>query len=373
MLEGSIIKHSLFLLLFNSLACNRVDLPTQSAYNVVIPENIKQPIVPEGNPATLEGIALGRQLFYDKRLSRDNSISCSSCHIQKFAFTDQNKISIGIDSTELTFNSMSLTNVSLSSKLFWDGRGKSLEMQALAPVINHLEMDQRLSATIEKLQNTELYPRLFYKAFGEKTITSRKIAYAISQFERTLISFNSKYDSYIKKESELSEVEIDGMNLFFTTPNPTTGLRGGGCINCHLPQTFAGSRDNFNGFKNNGLNKVHYGIHSQGRQRLSHKNEDYGKFKVPSLRNIEVTFPYMHDGRFSTLEQVLDHYSENIVVSETTDSLLLTLTNDSSSKLIGLHFTPHEKKAIIAFLKTLTDNDFLENSDLADPGLNIDL
>lgn len=319
------------------------------------------------NPVTQEGVELGRYLFYEKRLSKDNTMSCASCHIQELAFSDGKTKANGVNGNELLFNSMSLTNVAISGKLFWDGRGKSLELQALAPVVGHLEMDQRLSATVQKLENTTIYPRLFRKAFGNEKITPKRIAYAIAQFEKTLISFNSKYDQYLNNKTELTPLEHNGMNLFFTIPDPKKGIRGAGCVSCHLPVTFAGSTKNYEGFKNNGLNSIHYKKNRQGRQRLSHNNEDYGKFKVPTLRNIEVTGPYMHDGRFRTLEDVLNHYSDEIKSSSTLDSLIRVISNNITGSRPGLFLTVMEKKALIAFLKTLTDQDFLTNPVYSDP------
>lgn len=363
MLKELIIKNIIFFFILIVLGCS---VPTP--HELEVPEQAGIPKIPEDNPTTLEGVELGRYLFYDKRLSRDNTIACGTCHIQKFAFTERRKRAMGIDSARISFNTMTLTNALLSTSLFWDGRGVSLEKQALAPVVNHHEMDLRLAAMVEKLEDTDMYPGLFKNAFKSTEITARKVAHAISQFERTLISFNSKYDSYLEGESELTKLETDGMNLFFTTPEPIIGIRGGGCVNCHLSYTFAGSASNFDGYRNNGLNKSHY--KDQGRQRLTYENGDYGKFKVPTLRNIEVTSPYMHDGRFKSLVEVLDHYSENLVDSETLDSLFRGLTNDSSNREIGLRFTPQEKKAIVAFLKTLTDGEFLTNPNFSDPFLN---
>lgn len=348
------------------ISCNDHS-PTQLDLDIPSYLTESEEILDSNNPTTIEGVELGRFLFYDKLVSRDNSMSCASCHIQALAFTDGKTRAIGIYGNELLFNSMTLTNVLFSNKLFWDGRGKSLEKQALAPVVNHLEMDQRLSITVRKLENTDLYPRLFQEAFGSTQITPKKIAYSLAQFERTLISFNSKYDQYLNDKAEFSELEKQGMDLFFTTPKPAAGIRGAGCVNCHVSGTFAGSSKNFDGFKNNGLNRVHYSQQQQGLQRLSHNSNDYGKFKVPTLRNVGVTSPYMHDGRFNSLDEVLGHYSDGINFSKSLDTLLMNMTNDTTSMDNGLILTSYEKKSIIAFLNTLTDEEFLNNSRFSSP------
>ncbi|MEQ6118879.1 cytochrome c peroxidase [Reichenbachiella sp. MALMAid0571] len=345
---------------------NQITAPTP--YNLDVPfyfgENYE---LPKENPLTIEGVELGRMLFYEKKLSRDNTISCSSCHQQDKAFTDGLPVSIGIDGQHLTKSAMSLVNMPWSSHFFWNGRAESLEVQALEPIENPLEMDQSLDETVSKLQNTEIYPDRFFKAFGNKTITTENIGKALAQFQRTLISANSKYDKYIVGDAELTEQESLGMELFFTHPEPSSSIRGGNCGDCHVNFLTSGVNDNFDGFKNNGLDNDS-GL-EDGLAAVTGFPSDKGKFKVPSLRNIALTAPYMHDGRFSTLEEVLDHYNEGIIRSETLDPLILAASNENivPNEDIKLHLTDEEKEAIIAFLKTLTDYNFITDEKFSDP------
>ncbi|MFT7163035.1 MAG: cytochrome c peroxidase [Bacteroidia bacterium] len=320
---------------------------------------------PDDNPLTVEGVALGRMLFYEKKLSRDNSISCGSCHQQGKAFTDGMAFSTGIDGQQTTISAMSLVNMPWSSHFFWDGRSQSLEEQALEPIENPVEMDQSLEETVAKLQDTEPYPDSFFKAFGTTTITSKNIANALAQFQRTLISANSKYDQHLLGNDVLTEKEKLGMELFFTHPEPS--LRGGNCGDCHVNILTSGVNDGFDGFKNNGLDDEN-GL-QEGLAAVTGLPSDRGKFKIPSLRNIALSAPYMHDGRFPTLEEVLDHYNEHINRSETLDPLILEASNESivPGQDIKLHLTEDEKEAIISFLHTLTDDEFINNEDFSDP------
>lgn len=323
--------------------------------------------LPKENPLTIEGVELGRMLFYEKKLSRDNTISCGSCHQQDKAFTDGLSVSVGIDGQHLTKSAMSLVNLPWSSHFFWDGRAESMEGQALEPIENTLEMDQTLDETITKLQNTTNYPDLFFRAFGKKIITAENIGKALAQFQRTLISANSKYDQFLTGKASLTEQESLGMELFFTHPEPSSSIRGGNCGDCHVNILTSGVNDNFEGFKNNGLDNDS-GL-EEGLATVTGFPSDKGKFKVPSLRNIALTAPYMHDGRFATLEEVLDHYNEGIKRSETLDPLILEASNESiePNQDIKLHLTNEEKEAIIAFLHTLTDYSFITNEKFSDP------
>lgn len=322
---------------------------------------------PQNKQITAEGVALGRMLFYEKKLSRDNSISCGSCHQQDKAFTDGLAFSIGIDGQKTTISAMSLVNMPWSSHFFWDGRSESLEEQALEPIENPVEMDQSLEETVAKLQNTDDYPNSFFRAFGTTTITAENIAKALAQFQRTLISANSKYDQHLLGNDVLSEKEKLGFELFFTHPEPSIALRGGNCGDCHVNVLTSGVNDGFDGFKNNGLSDDN-GL-EEGLALTTGLPSDRGKFKIPSLRNIALTAPYMHDGRFSTLEEVLDHYNEHVKRSETLDPLIIEASNEKTvpGQDIKLHLTNDEKEAIISFLHTLTDNDFINNEAFSDP------
>ncbi len=319
---------------------------------------------PEFNRTTKHGIKLGRFLFYEKRLSRNDSISCASCHIQKFAFSDNKKRSTGIRNSKTRFNSPTLSNLAYSSHFFWDGRVESLEIQALSPIINIREMDQRLKVMVEKLNKMPGYPSMFNEAFGTYEITPDRVAFALAQFQRSLISNNSKFDKYLANEVELSETETLGMQLFFNEPDLQNGIRGGACNSCHEANLFTSMQQGYDGFANNGLDLEP--VQRGGLAGTTGKEEDRGKFKIPTLRNIEITGPYMHDGRFSTLKEVMDHYSSGIIISPTTHGILLKYASETVDGT-GFGFTSDEKSALIAFLKTLTDFEFLSNKDYSNP------
>lgn len=326
--------------------------------------------IPNDNPLTDEGVKLGRMLFYEKRLSKDNTMSCGTCHQQKFAFTDGNqRVSVGVDGKRGTFNTMSLVNLLWTTRFFWNGRSESLEKQSLEPIQDPIEMHETLDNVVSKLQKTTTYPPLFDKAFGSEQITPKRIAKAIAQFERVLISSRSKYDKYLKGEVQFTEQERLGEQLFFTHPEPRAGLRGGNCGDCHLGPMTSGNPVNFDGFHNNGLDSDQ--TLSSGLKHVTGNGFDKGKFKVPSLRNVALTAPYMHDGRFQTLHQVLDHYNEHIRNSATLDPLIREASNrvhlEDDPKL---YLTEREKKAIIAFLHTLTDHEFTTDQRFSDPFQN---
>ncbi|MEP2026630.1 MAG: cytochrome c peroxidase [Reichenbachiella sp.] len=323
-------------------------------------------ILPKDNPLTVEGIALGRNLFYEKRLSRNNQVSCGSCHQQAKAFTDGAKFSTGLDGELTGRSSMSLVNLLWQTKFFWDGRALSLEEQALQPIPDHIEMDLPLDEAVERLSISEDYPRQFLEAFETENITADLIAKALSQFMRTLVSSNSKYDKHLLGQDVLTDQEKLGMDLFFTHPEPTIGLRGGNCGDCHLNILTAGNRKGFEGFHNNGIDSED--ALEDGLMTVTGKATDKGKFKAPSLRNIALTAPYMHDGRFSSLEEVLDHYNENVQTSTTLDVLISDATNNPENVLpVMLGLTAEEKEAIIAFLHTLTDETFINHEEFSDP------
>lgn len=333
--------------------------PDQGAYTLNAPKYFGSYTIPSDNPVTKAGVKLGRNLFYEKKLSLDNSISCGSCHVQKNAFSDPNRLSAGVNGLLGKRNAMALSNLMWQKDFFWDGRAKSLEEQALMPIKDAHEMQETLENVVLKLKNDPLYPPLFQQAFGVEEITSDKIAKAIAQFERTLISGNSVYDRYLTKKYIANANEINGMNLFFTHPDASTGLRGANCGDCH-----SGNLTYSFDFKNNGLD-TDSGMLDFGLQGFSLKSSDRGKFKIPSLRNIALTAPYMHDGRFATLEEVLDHYNEHIAQSTTLDPLIINATNEFGGTALKL--TTQEKKDVITFLKMLTDTSFVTNPEFSDP------
>lgn len=315
--------------------------------------------IPKNNPLTKQGVYLGRMLFYEPMLSSTNTISCATCHQQKLAFTDGKAFSEGVDGTFTNRNSMSLTNLLWVRSFFWDGRVRSLEDQAKIPISDPHEMNESLENISKKLQETKLYPSLFKSVFGTKEISGDRIVKAISQFERTLISANSPYDKYLRGEYKPTEQELNGLQLFMTNPQPVKGIRGANCGFCHgTPKMY------MEVFHNNGLDTIPIDL---GRENITGLLNDKGRFRVATLRNIAITAPYMHDGRFKTLKEVLDHYNEHIKASPFLSQFLQYKSNDLGGKRLRL--TEQEKKDIISFLKLLTDSTFITDSRFSNPHL----
>lgn len=325
-------------------------------YNLQIPLGWSAPPIPPDNPLTVEGVELGRKLFYDPILSKNNTQSCASCHNPDFAFTDNGKqFSVGVDGIAGTRNSMPLFNLAWVDRFaptsggrplrfFWDGGSTSLEAQALAPIINPIEMNEDLSNVIRKLQNHPEYPALFKKAFGTDSITSKHLAHAIAQFERTIISANSKHDRFLLNpltgkrfdSTVFTDQELRGLRVFMTEEK-------GDCFHCH---SHASPFTSDFQFHHNGHRSSDSGLY-----RITLNPADIGKFRTPTLRNLVFTAPYMHDGRFRTLEEVVEHYDNGAVRAHPTDPLLLKHPD-------GLQLTAQEKADLVAFLKTMTDSTF---------------
>ncbi|MBD2770431.1 cytochrome-c peroxidase [Hymenobacter sp. BT664] len=334
--------------------------PTPTAYNLVLPSYFPTPTTPPAdNPLTVEGVALGRRLFYETALSLDNTVACASCHRQELAFTDGRARAVGVHRAESPRSSMSLANLLWEPRLTWDGVATTLEAQARIPIEKPVEMHQSLAVGAARLQQLPAYPTLFNQAFGSRTITEENILKALAQFERTLISSNSRYDRFRRGDrAALSAYEQQGLVLFSTHPDGTR--RGGNCGDCH-----SGDLQTNHTFSNNGLDLAPA---DRGLGGVSGQPTDNGKFRVPSLRNIALTAPYMHDGRFATLEQVLDHYNEHVVLnSPNIDPLLLNTTNDPRQRSLTLDLTAAEKAQIVAFLRTLTDSTFITDPRFARP------
>lgn len=302
---------------------------------LVIPQGFPQPVYNfSGNPLTVDGFKLGRKLFHDPILSRDNSTSCESCHQQFAAFAHlDHSVSHGIDNQFGTRNSPSLFNLIWHSSFMWDGGINHIEVQPIAPITNPIEMDETLANVIIKLKNHPEYPKLFKKAFGTDSITTQLMLRAFAQFMGMMNSYNSKYDKYIRGEAELTPQESNGLNIFRAK-----------CESCHKEPLFS----DFS-FRNNGLDDVF--PTDSGRAHITALPEDIGKFKVPSLRNVAVSRPYMHDGRFQTVSQCIDHYRFHVKPSPTLDPLL---TN-------GISLTESEKQDLLQFLNTLTDYEFIND------------
>ncbi len=323
------------------------------AASLEVPANFPKAPQDPDNPLTKQGIVLGRLLFYDTRLSGSNKLSCASCHKPELAFSDGIALtSIGESGIPLPRHSPALINLAWANNgLFWDGGSTNLESQAFAPLTSPDEMHQNLSELEYELKQVPDYVNRFKLVFGSE-IKSNLVVKALAQFERTLISGNSRYDRYIRKEpnASLTSLELDGMALVNSK-----------CGGCHSGVLFTD-----NGYHNNGLdsdfsNDTHDGIY-QGRYRISYDPADKGKFKTPTLRNVMLTAPYMHDGRFASLDAVLEHYNKGIKPSPTLDALAR-----QSNGQAGIPLTAGEKAAITAFLQTLTDDSFISSKKLNNP------
>lgn len=328
-------------------------------YELTLPKVFPQKVlIPADNPTTVEGVELGRFLFYEKKLSGDNTMSCGSCHQQEKAFTDGRALAVGINGVAHKRSTMSLANMLWFQQFNWDGGAFSLEEQARIPIESHDEMHQDLAEAVLELQATERYPQLFQKAFGSSIITEENILKALAQFVRTLVSANSRYDKHLLEEEALTPEEVEGMNLFMTHPEPSIGLRGGNCGDCH-----GGTLITMRTFHNNGLDEV---FTDNGMGDVTGNSRHNGLFKAPSLRNIALTAPYMHDGRFQTLEEVLDHYNDHLKYSSPNlDPLIIEASNEVGGKTLLL--TEEEKRKIILFLHTLSDTEFTTDKRFSDP------
>jgi cytochrome c peroxidase len=327
-------------------ACNKqVSTTSPKPMPLAMPANFPAPVYDFiNNPLTEEGFALGRKLFYDPLLSRNNTISCGSCHIQGSAFTHHgHSVSHGIDDKLGTRNSPPIMNLAWSTSFFWDGGVFNLDLQPIAPVENPVEMDETMPNVLVKLNASTEYKQLFQQAFGNSEITSANMLKALSQFMLQCVSANSKYDKYVRHEGvEFSGEEKEGLQIFREK-----------CSGCHSTDLFTD-----NNFHNNGLSPK--AINDSGRFRITLNPADMYLFKTPSLRNVANTPPYMHDGRFSTLEAVLNHYSSGVQNSNTLDGKL------TDNGILGIPLTDDEKTKLIAFLNTLTDETFLRDKKLSE-------
>jgi len=310
---------------------------TTTPYDIITPYGFPDMIIPEDNPMTFEGVELGRKLFNDPILSANNTLACINCHMPESSFSDPNQFSTGIDGFLGNRNSSALINLGWSSSFNWDGSVKSLEEQAFEPVTNSLEMHNSWNNVENTLNQDEEYLLLFKQAYNIDYIDSTHVVMAIAQFERTLISTNSKFDKYSRGEEVFTKSELNGFAIF--------NSEKGDCFHCHGTSLFT---DNL--FHNNGLDVEPF--LDLGLGKITENTSDNGKFKTPTLRNIEVSAPYMHDGRFATLEEVIEHYDSGGHFSSTVDPLMKKLG-------VGLNLTNQEKSDLIAFLKTLTDYDYI--------------
>lgn len=339
------------LILFTAVSLAGKDKKSKglSPYKIPLPEFVsdyfdKMP-QDEENPLTVEGIALGRRLFYEKKLSANNTLSCGSCHKQEHAFADNRQFSLGVHDSVGIINTMPLFNLGWARALFWDGRSPTLQEQVTEPLINRLEMAGTWGDVLDKLQQDKDYPRLFRKVFGTDRINSTQVMKALAQFEMTMVSFNTRFDQYYfdGRADALTAQEERGLDIFFGFGN---------CNHCHSDVLLT---DNF--FRNNGLD-----LNPQpGLYNTTGKETDRGRMKVPSLRNVALTAPYMHDGRFKSLDEVLDFYSKGVQQkSPNIDEHMVPFGK-------GLYLSDAQKADLVAFLKTLTDSSFISNPAFSDP------
>ncbi|RDK88224.1 cytochrome-c peroxidase [Marinirhabdus gelatinilytica] len=313
----------------------------------IFQDQILPPVIPEDNPQTAEGIALGKKLFFDRNLSADGSISCASCHAPQAAFSDNRQFSIGITGEEGFRNSMPLQNLvfNYDEKFNWDGSANSLESQMFEPVVNPIEMANTWANVESTLQDSNEYPQLFEEAFGTQIIDSTLVTKALAQFVRTLVTANSRFDQAQLGLIELTPQEQNGLNVFLDESR-------GDCFHCHgLP---ANPLWTDNAFHNNGLDEE---FDDLGLGNITGDPRDFGLFRTPSLRNLKFTAPYMHDGRFATLDEVIDHYSEGLVFSPTIDPLMKAISEG------GVQLSEEDKADLKAFLLSLSDDSFINNPD----------
>lgn len=344
------MRHLIFLSLLIEVLSACHDLPPEPAptptrFHYQAPQGFPPFTEPEDNLTTLEGIALGRKLFYDPILSGDNTIACADCHQQKHGFTDPRQFSVGIDGIAGKRNSMSLVNIAWQPRLFWDGRAYGLEAQAVRPIQDPIEMHETMGNAAAEIQAQPDYREMFWKAFGTEKVDSVLIGKALAQFERTFISFNSRYDRWKLGQDTLSKSELLGMQLFL---DPTKG----GCAKCH---SFGAMFSDFI-FRNNGKDSITTDL---GRFNVTGDPAERGAFKTASMRNVEYTAPYMHDGRFATLDEVLEFYNTGFKLGPDTDPAMYTLVKGRLSA--------KDKKDIIAFIKTLSEPEFLTNPAFSKP------
>lgn len=324
-------------------------LPPQEAVpGSVLPTNFPAPVyAPDENPPSRAAFELGRALFYDPLLSRDGTVSCGTCHQQSVAFADAGRaLSVGIQGRLGTRNTPALQNLRWRRTLLWDGGVAHLEVLPLAPLTNALEMDETLAGVLTKLNAHPDYPRRFAQVYGAGPVNSQQFLRALAQFMAGFTSANSRYDHYVRRETggTLTDAELRGLTVFRAN-----------CTGCHATDLFSDET-----YRNNGLDSTF--PQDSGRAHITGRVGERGLFKVPSLRNVALTAPYMHDGRFRTLPEVLAHYDHGVVASPTLDPLLRRPDGG-----LGIRLDAQQQADLLAFLQTLTDDTFLHNAQLAPP------
>ena len=312
-------------------------------YKFGIRAALPQPTFPADNLITEEGVALGEALFFEKELSSDRTISCAECHVPSAGFSDGRPVARGVFGRRGRRNSMPLFNLAWRKGFFWDGRATTLREQVLMPIADHKEMNLAADEAVARLTARPYYQRQFAAAFNGPPTTER-LALALEQFLLMQISQDSRFDKIMRAEAKPTPLENRGRNLFFTERDPARGLYGADCFHCHGNPLFTSER-----FADNGLSRPRG---DQGRGEVTGNSWEMGQFKVPSLRNVALTAPYMHDGHFRSLRQVVDHYSDHVHQSPNLDPNLAKHQGQ-------LNLSEEDREALVAFLQMLTDDDFI--------------
>ncbi len=307
---------------------------------LIVPAGFPTPPIPADNRVTWDKFELGRRLFYEKQFSSTNTLACASCHSLAAGFCDTNRVSTGILGRRGARNSPALANIAYDTAFFWDGRAHTLEEQAIGPILNPLELGQDTTVLVAKLTADPKYPALFAKAFGDERVTMSRIAKAIATFERCFLSGGSAYDRYRSGDSNALTISAKrGFSIF-------TGSKAH-CNSCHSGLNFTDNQ-----YHSTGLFSFYV---DGGRANVTHLGSDYGKFLTPSLRNVMMTGPYEHNGRF-TLDEVLQHYNMGGKHNSTQDTLIRPLD-----------LSDNDLQDLKAFLFSLTDTAFLRRADFKNP------
>ncbi|MDP2539873.1 cytochrome-c peroxidase [Tenacibaculum discolor] len=341
-------KLMIVLLVCSFFSCKKEEVYTNVELAFEKPSNFPEPHYNlSSNPITEKGFELGKKLFYEGKLSSDGVVSCAFCHQQKFAFTHHgHQLSHGVEDREGTRNAPPVQNMAFQKQFSWDGAAFHLDVFPIIPITNPVEMDETVTNILEKLRQDASYRKLFSQAFEDGQVNADNTFKAMSQFMLMMVSANSKYDKYVRVEKggAFSEQEKKGLELFKAK-----------CASCHTSDLFTDDA-----FRNNGL-PVNPEINDLGRMTVTLLEDDKYKFKVPSLRNIELTAPYMHDGRFGSLKSVLNFYATGVQETQNLDPIL-----KKEDGTTGISLNEQEKEDIIAFLKTLTDEEFITDKRFAE-------
>lgn len=345
------VKYLILLVFLVFFSCDNNDAEESDYVNLPLNLHVPSNFPPStyntiNNPITVKGFELGKKLFYEGRLASDGIISCGFCHIQQDAFTHHgHSLSHGVGDNIGTRNTPPIQNLAFQTTFMWDGATSHLDLQPIIPFTSPIEMNGSFSQAIAMMKADPVYVKLYQQAFSNGEINSENMLKALGQFMAMAVSSNSRFDKFRRNEigGVLSVNEQDGYATFNQK-----------CASCHATDLFTD-----NSFRNNGLS-INPVLNDKGRYRVTQLDVDLYKFKVPSLRNIELTAPYMHDGRFFTLDAVLNHYSSGMVNSTTLDA---SLSNNGS---LGIPLSSQEKTNLVAFLKTLTDTDFITNTMFAE-------